>query len=366
MASKGNFFSKFLSFILVLIIIGGVGFLGYNLLLNNGGMNMNSMTTGGNNETDTAKNSNTNDSSSNDNMNMDESTNNNTNDAQYSTTVINVVLQNKVNLEKTIETLNETLKLMTFDPYGVAENQQSNEQNQTTNEIETKDVTTNETGIKDGTTINIYPQNVSGQVDVMQSMGIKYDAAKMEKLHTGLYKVSIGMQLLEQLKNNLSSQLEQASMQIINPSQYYYNQYLITVQNKTKLTEALTYINEAGTLLNINPYISQDGAVYDKDRMSNIHDSVYKLAQVVVDLNMISDNFSKQAITLGNETQSYLNNSQSMQNMNMADTGTNIFGNVSAVTVFNILMIVFVFVFIISILGYIGGLLKSPRNNNSN
>jgi hypothetical protein len=147
------------------------------------------------------------------NMGMDNSTNNNTtntNDTQYSTTVINVVLQNKVNLEKTIETLNETLKLMTFDPYGVAENQQSNEQNQTTkNEIETKDVTTNETGIKDGTTINIYPQNVSGQVDVMQSMGIKYDAAKMEKLHTGLYKVSIGMQLLEQLKNNLSSQLEQ-------------------------------------------------------------------------------------------------------------------------------------------------------------
>ncbi len=362
MASKGNFFSKFLSFFLVLIIIGGVGFLGYNLLLNNGGMNMNSMTTGGNNETDTATNSNTNDSSSNDTMNMgiDKSTNNNTNDAQYSTTVINVVLQNKVNLEKTIETLNETLKLMTFDPYGVDEKQQSNENNQTTkNEIETKEV-------KDGTTINIYPQNVSGQVDAMQSMGTKYDATKMEKLHTGLYKISIGMQLLEQLKNNLSSQLEQASMQIINPSQYYYNQYLITVQNKAKLTEALTYINEAGTLLNINPYISQEGTVYDKDGMSIIHDSVFKLAQVVVDLNMINDNFSKQAITLGNETQSYLNNTQSMQNMNMADTGTNIFSNVSAVTVFNILMIVFVFVFIISILGYIGGLLKSPRNNNSN
>jgi hypothetical protein len=378
MASKGKFFSKFLSFILVLIIISGVGFLGYNLLSGSGGMNMTSMnstTTGDSTKTDTTTNSNTAGNSTKDTMNMGGSststtTNSNTNDAQYSTTVINAVLQNKDNLEKTIVALNDSLKLMTLDPYGAdtkqqigtnsttTQPQQNNGQNQTT--------TTNGTSTQGGTTVNIYPQNgTTNQTTAMQSMGTTYDTAKMEKLHTGLYKVSVGMQLLNQLKNNLSSQLEQASMEVKNPSQYYYNQYLLTVQNKTKLTEALTNINEASSLVNINPYVSQNGAVYDKERMTNIHDSIYKLAQVVVDLNKINDNFSNQAITLGNVTQNYINNAQSTQNMNMTNTNTSFFSNINMVTVFNILVIVFIIIFIVSILGFIGKLFKSTGSTKA-
>jgi hypothetical protein len=381
MAAKGNFFSKFLSFILVLIIISGVGFLGYNLLTGSGGMNMTSMTTGNSSKTDATTNANTTDnsskntmnmsgSSSKDSMNMGNSTSSNTNDTQYSTTVINAVLQNKDNLDKTITALNDSLKLMTLDPYGVDAKQQSSTNSTTTqaqqNNGQNQTTTTNGASTQGGTTVNIYPQNgTTNQTTAMQSMGTTYDAAKMEKLHTGLYKVSVGIQLLNQLKSNLSSQLEQASMEVKNPSQYYYTQYLLTVQNKTKLTEALTNINEASSLVNINPYVSQNGAVYDKERMTNIHDSIYKLAQVVVDLNKINDNFSNQAITLGNVTQNYINNAQSTQNMNMTSTGTSFLSNINMVTVFNILVIVFIIIFIVSILGFIGKILKSPKNTSA-
>lgn len=380
MASKGNFFSKFLSFFLVLIIISGVGFLGYSLISGSGGMNMasmDSMTKGDTNKTNTPATSNTTDSSSKDNMNMDNSSkdsmnmgnssnsnssnNSNSTTNQYSTTVINAILQNKDNIEKARVALSDSLKLMTLDPYGVDTKQENNMNGSDTQTQQNNGQ--NQTTTQQGTTVNVYPQNNTNTT--MGNMGTTYDTDKMEKLHTGLYKVSIGVQLLDQLKNNLSLQLEQASMQVKDPSQYFYNQYLFTVQNKTKLTETLTYINEASSLVNINPYVSENGAVYDKDRMTNIHESIYKLAEVVIDLNKINDNFSNQAITLGNVTQNYINNNdQTMQGMNMNDTGFNIFGNVNMITVFNILVIVFIVIFIISILGFISRLLKSPRNND--
>ncbi len=374
MEQKSKVFSKFISFFLVLIIIGGVGFLGYNLLSGSGGMNMTSMnmTTDDSNKKDTTTNSNPADSSSKNTMNMDmnssntnTATNSNATNAQYSTEVINAVLQNKDNVEKIIIALNDSLKLMTLDPYGIANNQQ-NGVNSTVNQTQQNNgqnqPATNGTVSQAGTTVNVFPQNGAGQVGTMQSMGTTYDASKMEKIHTGLYKVSLGVQLLDQLKNNLSAQLEQASMEVNNPSQYYYNQYLITVQNKTKLTEALAYINEASTLVNINPYVSQNGSVYDKQRMSQIHDSIYKLAQVVVDLNKINDNFSKQAITLSNVTQNYINNAQSMGNMDMTNMNTNFFGNISMVTVLNILVVAFIVIFVVSIFGYISKLFKSPKD----
>jgi len=371
MAAKGKFFSKFISFFLIVIIISGVGFLGYNIISGNGGMNMSSMgsmTTAKDNKTDIKENANTTDNSSKDNMNMgnsanntDSNANNNNNNSstQYATTVINTILQNKDNVEKVNLALKDTLKLMTLDPYGIEKRKENNNSSDT----KTQQNGQNQTTTQEGTTVNVYTQNSTNTT--MENMGTTYDTDKMEKLHTGLYKVSIGMQLLDQLKNNLSFQLEQASLEVKDPSQYYYNQYLITVQNKTKLTEALGYINEASSLVNINPYVSQNGAVYDKDRMTSIHESIYKLAQVVIDLNKVNDNFSNQAITLGNVTQNYINNNgQSMQGMNMNGTGFNIFGNINMITVFNVLVVVFIVIFIISILGYISRLLKSPRNTN--
>lgn len=325
MASKGNFISKFLSFMLIIIIVGGVGFLGYSLLKNNGGMSMDSMsgsmTTGNNNMSSQPQ----------DTMNTGSG-----DDTQYSTVVISSVLQNKENLEKTIKDLNSSINLMTLDPYS-AENSQHGSQNQ---------IPVGETA----------PQ--SSQITGMQSMGTTYDAAKMEKLHTGLYKVSVGMKLLNQLNDNMEVQYEKASMEINEPTEYFYNQYLITVQNKAKLSEALTYVNEASSLLNINPYVSQSGSVYDKEKMSNIHDSIYELAQVVIDLNKINDDLANQAITLGNVTQGYIDSANSMQNMNMSSTNT--FSNINVVSLLNIAAIAFMAIFVVSILGYIYRLFRTP------
>lgn len=325
MASKGNFISKFLSFILIIIIVGGVGFLGYSILKNNGEMFMDSMngsmTTGNNNMSSQPQ----------DTMNTGSD-----DDTQYSTVVISSVLQNKENLAKTIKDLNSSINLMTLDPYS-AENNQHGSQNQTP-------------------AVETAPQG--SQITGMQSMGTTYDAAKMEKLHTGLYKVSVGMKLLYQLNDNMEVQYEKASMEINKPTEYFYNQYLITVQNKAKLSEALTYVNEASSLLNINPYVSQSGSVYDKEKMSNIHDSIYELAQVVIDLNKINDDLSNQAITLGNVTQGYIDNANSMQNMNMESTNT--FSNINVVSLLNIAAIAFMAIFVVSILGYIYRLLRTP------
>lgn len=363
MASKNSVFGKLIAVFLVLIIISGSGFLVYNLLSGSIG-NMSSM----NMKTDQSSNSNAKEDStknadtSKEEMNMDESTSDENmamgeqssdTDTQYSTTVITSVLQNKENLDKAIATLKDSLKLIGQDPSGEAN---STNNNSDASASDPKD--NNQTTSTDGNTVvNVYPQN-SAMNAAMENMGTTYDAAKMEQLHTGFYQVAIGMQLLDQLKSNLSTQLEMASVSITNPSQYYNNHYLLTVQNKNKLNEALTYINEAGILVNTNPYVSKDGLVYDKDKMGQIHDSINKLAIAVVDLNKINDNFSQQSIQLSNLSQ----NSPSMTSMDM-NVGGSFLSNMNMATVLNVLVVAFILIFFISIFGYISKLLKQPKNS---
>jgi hypothetical protein len=368
MASKNSLFGKFLAVFLVLIIISGVGFLAYNLLsgsmgsMDMSGMNMNTdQSTSDQQKDETEKKDDTSmqgmdmdEDSSDESMNMDQSMNTEDSTAgansQYSTPVITTVLQNKEDLERTIVTLKDSLSLITLDP-----NIDNNTVNGSTENAPEKQ--TDETSDAQGNTIvNVYPQNGTMSTPSMKNMGTTYDPSKMDQLHTGFYKVAIGMQLLEQLKSNLTHQLEMASTTVTNPSQYYNNQYLTTVQNQNKLNEALNYINAASSLVSINPYVSKDGLVYDKDKMSQIHESINKLASAVVDLNKINDNFSKQSIQFSNLAQ----NSPTMTSMDM-NMGGSFFSNINMTTVFNVLVIVFILIFIISIFGYMSRLIKSPK-----
>ena len=373
MASKNSVFGKILAIFLVLVIISGSGFLAYNLIsgsvgeMSMSGMKSNSDTSSNDNSKDeptknaeTSKqemnmeNESSKDNSTNGDMTMKESTENSS--SQYSAPVIKSVLLNKDDLEKTLVTLKESINLMKQDPLVADEDQQTGT-NETGTEEQAKTTQNQTTDASGNTIVNVYPPSGDKQTTAMQHMGTTYDATKMEQLHTGLYKVSIGMQLLEQLKENLSLQLEQASINITNPSQYYNSQYLTTLQNKNKLTEALNYINEASSLVNINPYISSTGLVYDKNKMGQMHESIDKLAISVVNLNKINDNFSRQSIELINLTQ----NSPTMTNMDMNNSG-NVFSSLNMTTVFNALVIVFILIFIVSIFGYISRLLKSPKN----
>lgn len=355
MASKSSFFSKILSFFLVLIIIGGVGFLGYKLIANKNmsmSMNMGSQSDQSSSSQDQMNMGS--DSSSQDKMNMSGSDTNEKAIPQYVTNQVNVILQDKEQLDKNIKILNDTLEIMTLDPYSVDTKVQT-----TTNNTNTNNTTSGQANNNNNTNNSTDKSVTNTQGNTVQGNTTTYDPNKMEQLNNGIYKVSLGMQLLNQLKDNIELQMEQASINYQNAPQYYQNQYYMTVQNKSKLMEALTYVNEASTLLNTNPYVSKDGTVvYDKERMTQIHKSVYKFAEAVGGFNKLNDDFTKQTVSLGSLAQSSQNSQSSMNMPQMNQSSNSIFGNINIATVANILLITFIFIFIISIFGFIARLLK--------
>lgn len=371
-----KFLKGFLVFILIVIIIGGVGYIGYSFLFM-GGMNHS-----GNNTT-AAQAQQPADTNTNSNQNQQGmqhgSTNNQPSDnRQTGLAQSNVILQNKEKLDKSITLINESQRLMSVDPYAPGASNlgnmgATNMQPQAGNAAvqPAQDNTQPATNPGNNTTINIFPQgnsstgqpNTMPQNNVMQNMGTTYDANKMEQLHSGLYKIAVGNALLDQLKNELIYQAEYATSNIQNPVQYYSNQYNLTVQNKNKLNQALTYINEAANLVNINPYVSAAGLVYDKDRMNQIHQSILKLAEGVASLNQLSDDFTKQTIFLANTAQNYINNANTNMTMPM-NMSTGLFGglfdNISMASVVNIILILSVIGLVFGIFGFVFSLLKSP------
>ncbi|MCX7922267.1 MAG: hypothetical protein N3B21_09695 [Clostridia bacterium] len=389
-----KFLKNFLAFILILIIIGGAGYIGYSFLFaNHSGhgtttsqTESSSQASGDTKNTVQEQQSGQHSTTSSQAHNTDSQQQNNN---QISMVQSNIALQNKEKLGKSVAALNEALRLMTIDPYAPTSNTQQdmgNMQSQhgaaqpaNTPAAQTNQQTGNTPATAaqgNTTTVNIYPANQNtnnaqtntmAQSSTMQNMGTYYDPTKMEQLHTGLYKISVGMALLDQLNTELVNQAEYASENVQNPAQYYTNRYNLTVQNKNKLGQALTYINEAANLVNINPYISANGLVYDKERMNQIHQSVFKLAESVAALNQLNDDFTKQAVVLSNTAQNYINsanmNSQSAAHSNQSAL-TGIFGglfdNLSMSNIVNIVLVIFIVGLIIGIFGFIFSLLKPP------
>lgn len=370
-----KFLKNLLVFVLIITIVGGVGYIGYStFFMNHSGNNMPEMTASNsdtnttNKDTDSSKNSSQNQQSSN-----QQPDGNSVGLAQS-----NLILQNKDTLGKSIADLNEALKLISVDPYapsnssGIGNMQmQGNTQASNTPDAQTNTTTTPAQG-GNNTTINMYPPagtNSSAQADTtqqnnmtMQNMGTTYDPTKMEQLHNGLYKISVGMASLDQLDNQLVYQAENSSINTQNIVQYYTNQYNLTAQNKIKLNQAITYINDAESLININPYVSSNGLVYDKDRMTEIHKSIVKFADGVVSLNLLNDNFTKQTVFLSNTVQNYINNANSNTNMTSMNTSNSLFGglfdNISLSSVVNIVLILFVIGLVFGIFGFVFSLIK--------
>lgn len=374
-----KFLKNFLIFVLIIIIVGGVGFIGYSFFF----MNHSSMPEMTASNSDTGKTSKSSDSGKSsmdmpaDNQNQ-QSNNQQSNENPVGLAQSNLILQNKDSLEKSIADLNEALKLMTFDPYAPSSNSSStgNMLKQGNTPVAQGNAQTNTTttpaGGGNNTTINIYPRDGTNSTEqasasqqnnmAMQNMGTTYDPNKMEQLHNGLYKISVGMALLDQLDSQLVNQAENANANTQNIVQYYTNRYDLTVQSKMKLNQALEYVNDAVSLININPYVSSNGLVYDKDRMNQIHQSVVKFADGVVSLNQLSDNFTKQTIVLSNTVQNYINNSNSDMNMASMNTSNGLFGglfnNISLSGVVNVILVLFVIGLILGIFGFIFSLLR--------
>ncbi len=385
-----KFLKGFLVFILIAVIIGGIGYIGYSFLfmgdMNHSSMNSTTANAATESQQNTDTNSNQNDQSmsgmagmpgmeskssgtqSNQNNNSQQSNN------QLALNQANLVLQNKDKLDKSAALINEALKLLSVDPYAPSDSTSGmNMQQQTNNEPvqPTQESTSTVTDSGNNTTINIYPQgnsssNTMASISTMSDMGTTYDSNKMDQLHSGLYKIAIGTALMEQLKSDITYQAENAAGSYQDAVQYYSNQYNLTVQNKNKLNQIMTYLNEAANLVNINPYVSSNGLVYDKDRMNQIHQSIQKLAEGVVSLNGLSDDFTKQTISLTNTVQNYVNNAnQQMNNSSMSmPMSSGLFGglfdNISMASVVNIVLILFVIGLVFGILGFVFSLLKSP------
>lgn len=360
-----KFFKSLLALILILVIVGGLGYIGYSYYF----MNPSSMSANG--QVDASS-----QNAMQDSMNMQGGSM--ADPAQPSNTValeaVRVAMANKESLDTAIAALNEAMNYMTLDPYSPSE---KTDTMGSMNEVQTPQTTPAPNSVQGNTTINIYPETNTTQQSTstpnmtMTNMGTVYDATKMEQLHTGLYKLSVGMQLLGQLGNELTTQAEYANKDIQNPIQYYSNQYTLVLQNKNKLSNALTYINEASTLVNINPYVSEKGLVYDKDRMKKIHESILKMAQGVASLNKLSDDMTMQAVNSANTAQNYANNANTNGSMGTINNTTGgilggISTNINMPTIVNIILILFVTMFILGLFGFIFSLLKTSTKNSSN
>lgn len=377
MKAKGGFLRGLLSFFLVIIIFGGIGFLGYNIIFKGnagmGGMGMNSDTTAATESNQDTASAGVSNDSANDSMNMNSDSSGSTSTANaenvYKVNQINQLVKNKDVLEEALNTLNSSINEMTLDPYAAKNNDTAGSQDITgnANASGTKSGdATQSNATPDNTTINIYNGQVDQQTDSqvsMQNMGQTYDADKMQKLHTGLYKVSVGLKLLSQLKENMDAQIEEASIDQTSQTQYYLKQYNIAIGNKEKLTEAFTYLNEAVDLININPYVDENGAVYDKESMTRLHDALYNFAQGVVDLEQLKGDLFDQAIELGTLAQSAAGSLQTDNSMNMTMNTNGIFSNLNTSNIITIVLVGFVVIFIIALLGSILNLFKPNKTN---
>jgi hypothetical protein len=317
-----------------------------------------------------------------------------TQNQQGNTMIVNTVrdiLSNKQNLDNAIAAFKDSLSSLTLDPYsssaGLSNISSGTSQTDNMGGMQMPSGTampdttiptdTSTNSMNGSTTVNIYPENNSAAkmqsisaVDMtMKDMGTRYDLNKMEQLHTGLYKLSIGMQILEQLNTEFSTQAEAVrAADTQNPTEYYSNQYTQVLHNKNKLNKALNYISEASNLVNINPYLSDSGIVYDKFRMMSVHDSIFKMAKGVAIIDQLNEELLKQALDASIDAQDSVNAANmstmtSYTNQGNNDVTTGVLGNISIPSILNILLIAFVVLFVFGLLGAISSLFKSPKQN---
>ena len=320
-------------FLLILIIIGGVGFLGWSFSRSPGkmlGMNMPSTT------------SNANDSQTPQQKSNDASMSSMPN-TQNKISLNTLTIKNKDRLSQIITTISDAINLITVDPYSKVTVPGS---------VAPPNVLPSQKG---NTTVNIYPNstadvNVPSQGTIKAqtppaiinpSANIVYNQGKLEQLHNGIFKLAQGMMLLNELNDDLSLQATATE-----PSNYegYVTRYATLLANKLKLSKSLIMINESSTLINVNPYASDIGYEYNPQQMEQFHKGVYKLAQGMLSGIKLGDDFTSQMALVNS-----LSNNSSMNNMNMSTT----FGlpKLNVNTIVTIIIIVLILTLIMSLIG---------------
>lgn len=339
---------------LILVIVGGLGYIGYSTFFM-GDMNHGIM----NSSTDNSQNNQMAGMGNNQNQQHGSQTSTNT-----AVTVNIVAVENRSKLNEAVNLINQAMDLITIDPYSKttipsSESIQGASQSAGNGTINIYPNGNNSLNITpNGTTGTTGNQSTGNMNNSPANNNYVYDQGKLQQLHNGIFALAQGNLTLSDLSDDL---LAQSSVSYANYSQYqiYLTQYYAALQNKTKLDNALSMINQATTLININPYASQNGYSYNAEAMGQLHQGVYQLAQGMAILNQLSQSFTEQMSAASSGVYS-LSNSYQMSAMTHG-SGLSFLGNINAATVFNIILILFVIGLFAGIIGAILNLFK-PKN----
>lgn len=343
-----------LAVFLVIIIVGGVGYLGYTFLfmggMSHGGMNMAPSQTmspeamqemqGGQQQ-------------------------------QQNAAVPNVLAaQNREKLSEASAMIDQAMALISIDPYskatvpfqngnaGMAQ-MQPGQSGGTINVYPSGNSSltimpgANNPVINPAPTATATPQTPAGNSPANNYV---YDQTQLRQLHSDIYNVAQGIMMVKGLNDDL---LVQSSTAETNPPNYqtYVVRYNTALQNKTKLNNAVAMLNSISTMVNVNPYAPQSGYEFKSGNMDNLHEGVYKLAQAMVILNSLNDDFTQQMTEASVGAQSAANSMNLMPNMNMDNTTP-----ISLNTIFNIVIIILI---IGLVAGIIGAIMRMVRHNNT-
>lgn len=366
-----KFFKGLLAFILIAIIISGIGYIGYSnyfFRYNSTNLNM-SMSPSAADATNS--------------MQHGTMTTQNSNTNSLLASTVEDILSNKQNLENAISAFNRSLDSLTLDPYSPESNDNHADMNgmqmppssATTEPISTIDtnnpIDSATENLGSNTTINIYPTNANGTQGVanttMSNMGTTYDVYKMEQLHKGLYKLSMGIHKLEKLNESLIEQAEAIkAYNMQDQAKFFENQYTQILQNKSKLRGALNDIKSASNLVNINPYISDNGVIYDKDRMLSIHESIFTMAEGIALLEQLNEELLQQAIDTSINVQNAINNANmlAMESHVQQTTGTmSTPYSLDFSSTLKLALAASMVLFVLGLIGAIRSLFKTPKQS---
>lgn len=330
-------FRGIIRFILILIIVGGTGFLTWNII--NGSTNMQGMNMGGN---ENKTNNTTTDQGNNVNNTMPET--------QNTSSFNSIDIKNKDSLNQVVTMINDALNQITIDPYSKITLPSTNLQQNVTDQ-------------QGNTTINIYPnsentvnapaqgQNSPSTQPNMPNANIVHNQAKLEQLHNGIFKLSQGLMLLNELNDDLT-------LQVTTQEQDNYESYVVRYntlyQNKVKLTKSLNLINEGSLLVNVNPYTTGVGYQYDVAQMDQLNKGIYKLAQGMFLGVKLGEDFTNQMMSVNS-----LANNTLMGNMNATPSYS--IGSIDVKLILYILIIIFIVTFIMALFGAVRATFKSTK-----
>lgn len=323
---------------LLLIIIGGVGYIVYNTYYVPRYGHF-SIAPPLNNQHENVDQESTNNQADHNNMNTDNVIPN----------TISIINQDRLN--NAISTINKAVEQITIDPYA-----STTIPNVKTNKTQQATAGTGTINIYPGgsSSVNVIPptenpasnnQTLAGVISIDPNTNYVYDQDKLQQLHKGIYTLAQGLMLMDELSNDLSNQAN-LSEKVPATYQTYITRYNIALQNKTKLNNIIGLLDQATVLINVNPYGGPEGYQIRVDRMNQLHQGIYQLAQGMALLNRLSESFTEQMLQAAQLAGVSAGNASVVNDL----TGSRFF-NFNISSIFTTILIIMIIGFLLGIFG---------------